>query len=177
MAESIEDIRWQLVRQTGRIVGDQSWLFEDALQEAMLIAWQRLEEGHSVGIAMHAAKQAAIGICRGSRMTGSKSSGRGVVDTYRRAIPLTRQGSEGEEFVIEPADHSTQEWIDQLGDLLDLARAMEPLSERDREIIYRRFWEGQDMDEIGKAVGLTHQAVSAVLKRTYPKLRFALRAS
>jgi RNA polymerase sigma factor (sigma-70 family) len=148
-------------------VGSQAWLYDDALQEARIRAWQRLDGGHSIGIAVHAAKQAVIDVCLGKRMTGSKQAGVPIT----RTLPLTLEGPSGEEFVVEPADPAADadfEAVEEDGEAL-LASLLAPLSDAERRAVLGSM-EGLTTVEIAAREGVTHQGVSHRLKRARQKL-------
>ena len=148
-------------------VGSQTWLYDDALQEARIRAWQRLDSGHSIGIAVHAAKQAVIDVCVGKRMTGSKQAGVPIT----RTLPLTLEGPSGDEFVVEPADPSADadfEAVDEDAEAL-LASLLAPLSPGERRAVLGTM-EGLTAREIAANEGVTHQGVSHRLKRARQKL-------
>lgn len=148
-------------------VGSQTWLYDDALQEARIRAWQRLDQGHSVGIAVHAAKQAVIDICLGRRMTGSKQAGVPVT----RTLPLTLEGPSGDEFTVEPVDLSAEadfEAIDEDAEA-SLAALLAPLSAGERRAVLGSM-EGLTAREIAAHEGVTHQGISHRLKRARQKL-------
>lgn len=153
-------------------ISDRS-LREDAEQEALLAAWERLRDGHSHGIAVHAAKQATIDIARGGRMTGSKQ--RNVpVGAHRRAIPLTQPDSDGgDEYVIEPVDISAESAYDDIDAKASLDTLLAPLSDEQRHLVLLRL-EGLTTREIAPHVGVSHQAVSGRLNRAYAVLQASL---
>lgn len=137
-------------------------LREDAEQEAMLAAWERLRDGKSHGIAVHAAKQAAIDVARGRRMTGSKAAGVVITPT----VPLTREGDTGDEYVVEPADISAETAYDDIDERDALDTLLAPLDADQRSVVL--LWlEGLQRREIAAIVGITHQGVSHRLKRAF----------
>lgn len=139
-------------------VGAQSWLLDDAVQEARIRAWTRLSEGHPIGIAVHAAKQAILDVVLGRRMTGSKQAGVPIT----RTLPLTMDGPSGDEFTIEPADPSAsaafEDAVDDQDDVLDALLA--PLTAGQRSVALHAM-EGLTTREIGDKLGVSHQAVSS----------------
>lgn len=144
-------------------------LREDAQQEAMLRAWERLRDGHSHGIAIHAAKQAAIDVARGGRMTGSKASGKAIT----RTVPLTRDSEGGEEYVLEPADPGAERAYDAIAQEAALASLLGPLSDDQRSVVL--LWlGGRTTSEIAGIVGITRQGVDHRLNRALTILRRAL---
>lgn len=148
-------------------------LFDDALQEAMIGAWERLEQGHSKGIAIHKARQAATDVVRGRRMTGSKAEGRGVVDSHTKATSLIRQSGDsgGEEYVIEPSDPGADHAIEQIDARQALGAALSALQQHERYLLWMFFYEGRTQAEIGREFGLTSQAISLRLKKILARLR------
>lgn len=148
-------------------VGTQRWLYDDALQEARIRAWTRLEQGHSVGIAVHAAKQAVIDVCVGKRMTGSKQHGVPIT----RTVPLTLEGPSGDEFTVEPEDISAREAYDLVDEDPDalLASLLSVLSPGERRAVLGTI-EGLTAREMATREGISHQGVSHRLKKARAKL-------
>lgn len=174
--EQLESIR-PLIRKIvwERVGVHQSWLIDDAEQEAMIAAWERLDAGHPVGIAVYKARQAVLDVVRGRRATGSKEAGR--VDSHHRAISLVRPGPDGEDsYVIEPADHSSTVEQERFDARDALREALAALPARDREIIHATFYEGLSRAEVGERYGVSHQAISIRLKRAYEKIRDVIAA-
>lgn len=168
---------WKLVWKIAhRSTLSQPWLFEDAYQEGMLRAWERIEQGHPQHIVNYAAKQAIVDLVTGGRMTGSKLRGGGRTDAARHARSIYRTDKDGDrvEYVVEPVDGRTAEEQD-LIDLRDeLRRAMEVLAPHHREILYLFYWEGLEQAAIAARLGIKPQSVSAAILRSYPRLRKAL---
>lgn len=148
-------------------IGNQRWLADDALQEARIRAWTRLEEGHSIGIAVHAAKQAVIDVCVGRRMTGSKQHGVPIT----RTIPLTLEGPSGDEFTVEPEDISAREAYDLVDEDPEalLASLLAPLSPAERRVVLGTV-EGLTARQMAETEGVSHQGISHRLKRAREKL-------
>lgn len=149
-------------------VGGQSWLLDDAIQEARIRAWQRLKDGYSIGIAVHAAKQAVLDVVLGRRMTGSKQAGVPIT----RTIPLTLEGPSGDEFTIEPEDASATAAYDAVDEAPEalLAALLAPLSPGERSALLGVV-DGLTTREIADRDGITHQGVSHRLKRAREKLQ------
>ena len=169
-AETLAGIEALLVLITSERVGGQTWLFDDALQEARIRAWERLRDGHPVGIATYAARQAVIDVLRGSRMTGSKEyAGKGVV----RAEPLVRQGSEGDEYAVEPIDLSTEAAIALIEARDALRGLLGALGDVDRRIVTGIYFEGLTQADLGDELGMTRQAISLRLRKALEKMRRA----
>ncbi len=55
--------------------------------------------------------------------------------------------------------------------MADVAAAMEHLDERDRTILYLRFFEDLSQREIAEVVGISQMHVSRLLARSLPRLR------
>ena len=147
-------------------------LREDAEQEAMLAAWQRLEQGHGYGIAVHGAKQAAIDVGMGKRMTGSRSRGKPIT----RTTSLIQPGEGGDEYVIEPADAQAESAYDAVDALASLETLLEPLDDDSRSLVLLRL-EGLTTRQIAPSLGISHQAVSGRLNRAFEIIRGSLEAS
>lgn len=142
-------------------------LREDAEQEALLAAWERLRDGHSHGIAVHAAKQAALDVALGRRMTGSKAAGVPIT----RTVPLTRPTENGgDTFVVEPADIAAESAYDAIDDQAALDTLLAPLSPASRSLVLRHL-DGETTRQIAPSLGISHQAVSGRLIKAYGILR------
>lgn len=180
MAQTIEEIAPLVRLVTAEIVGGQQ-IFDDAYQEALLRAWQRLEQGHSRQIAIYAAKQAVVTLARGGRPTGSTEGGLGGrTDTHRTATSLTRQTNDGEadEFVFEPADTSALEALEQIEARVTLAGALAGLTDEQRDLVVDVFWGQRLIKDIAAERGVSPQAISSRLqKKILPALRRSLEAA
>lgn len=143
-------------------------LREDAEQEAMLAAWERLAGGRSHGIAVHAAKQAAIDVGRGRRMTGSKS---GKVIT--KTTPLTRAGEAGEEYIVEPVDETAEAAFEAIDARASLETLLAPLDDEQRSLVLRHL-SGETTRQIAPSLGISHQAVSGRVIKALTVLRQSL---
>lgn len=76
-----------------------------------------------------------------------------------------------------PAWHRSDEeaeLLDALADRIDLRRAVERLSERDRRLVRLRFVDDLTQQEVGRALGVSQMQVSRLLTRLLADLRFAL---
>ena len=142
-------------------VGNQTWLYDDALQEARIAAWQRLEDGHSTGIAVFAAKQAVIDVVRGRRMTGSKAHAKPITRTT--ALTVTSD-SGSEEYLIEPADQQAADAFDAVDDEAALDWLLSPLSDEQRSVVRMRL-DDLTTREIAAELGISQQAVSLRMKK------------
>lgn len=151
--------------------GSQTWLRDDALQEASLAAWTRLAEGHSPGIAVFKAKQAVVDLLRGGRQTGSKHTHGGRTDSHTRSTSIFKQGDDGEGYVLEPADESAERAVETIDLRTTLEVALVALPDRDREIVRQIFWEDRTQAEVAKDYGVTPQAISLRLRKSYDVLR------
>lgn len=147
-------------------VGAQTWLYDDAVQEARIAAWTRLSEGFSIGIAVFKAKQAVIDVCVGSRMTGSKA--RNVPIT--RTVGLVQQAPDGgDEYLVEPEDIAAADAFDEVVDSAALDWLLSPLTDEQRSLVHMRL-DDLTTREIASELGITHQAVSyrlAKIKAVY----------
>lgn len=140
----------------------QTWLVDDAIQEARIRAWTRLEEGHSIGIAVYAAKQAVLDVVLGRRMTGSKQAGVPIT----RTVPLTLEGPSGDEFTLEPADPAAEAAFAEVDadENATLAAILRPLSDGQRSAVLGRL-NGLTTREIGANEGVSHQAISLRIQK------------
>lgn len=159
----LEEIDPLLIMIARERVGNQSWLADDAIQEARIRAWTRLEEGHSIGIAVYAAKQAVLDVVLGRRMTGSKMSG--VPITRTTSLIQSMPGGD-EDFLIEPADPSAEAAFDAVDDdeNATLDELLSRLSDAQRSAVLGRL-EGLTTRQIGENEGVSHQAISLRLKK------------
>lgn len=176
----VQDLEGLLTNIVAERTREQPWLFDDALQEARIGAWQRLEEGKSPGIAVHKARQAAMDVVRGRRMTGSKASQGGDsasrVNTFAMADSISRVGSDGEEWELELkslVDTAYRQLVE-VEERAMLRTALKVLGAREQRIVWMRFYEGLPPREIGEREGITRQRVEQILKAAYPKMRAAL---
>lgn len=167
---------WKLAyRIARRSTMKQPEMFDDVYQECMLRAWERIEQGQPRHIVNYAMKQAAMDLMTGGRPTGSKMGG-GKTDAGQRTTSIFKDDDDSErlEFVIEPKDVKTLD-MQATTDLRDaIRRAFLVLKPHHREILYLFFWEGLTHAEIADRMGMSHQSISAVLIRSYPKLRDSL---
>lgn len=166
----LDGLIWAIAREHTR---EQPWLLEDAHQEAAIAAWQRLEEGHSKGIAIFKVRQAVLDVVRGRRMTGSKESG-GIVDSHQKARSIFRTTPDGdEEYVYEPADLTTLDEQERIEARDALRAPLSVLRDDEREIVAAYYFEGLTSAEIAAERGVTPQAVRIRLKRLCDKMRAA----
>ena len=165
---TVDDLERLLILIVNERIGSQSWLFDDALQEARIRAWQRLKQGKPKGIAVYAARQAVIDVLRGGRMTGSKGNP-GKVDTYRRTTPIFRDDEDGE-YVYEPEDTSATDAFEQIEAREALRPLLAALPARDRGIVAARYFEDLTQAEVAARYGVTPQAVSQILTRSTRKM-------
>lgn len=178
----VSELEGLLVNIAAERTREQPWLYDDALQEARIGAWQRLAEGKSPGIAVHKARQAATDVVRGRRLTGSKSTAGHRIGAHSRADSIFRheehggyEGSGGgKDYVLELPDLQELEDMARFEARTMLRTALEALDERSRLILWLRFYEGRTYREIGDEVGLTHQRVQQILKASYGKMRARL---
>ena len=142
-------------------VGNQTWLYDDAVQEARIAAWTRLSEGHSIGIAVFKAKQAVIDVVLGYRMTGSKA--RNVPIT--RTVGLVQSAPDGgEEYLVEPEDIAAADAFDDVVDSAALDWLLSPLTDEQRSLVQMRL-DDLTTREIASELGISHQAVSQRLTK------------
>lgn len=169
----IQDIVPLLKLKVGQYTGaSQRHLYDDLLQEATIAAWMRLEEGHSRQIAVHKAKQRTVDLLRGSRMLGSQDEHGGRTNTDHRSVSLVLPGADGEdEYLVEPEDNTFAEYQERTALADELRPALDALTERQRYIIQRVYWEGATRQEIADEFGISHQAVSSSLAKAMKTLR------
>lgn len=73
-----------------------------------------------------------------------------------------------ERYIADAADIQSDLFAD---DYTELYRAIEKLKPRQKELIYRVFWDGLKQAEVAKAEGVTEAAISGRMERIYKKLR------
>ena len=91
---------------------------------------------------------------------------------------------EGSEEIDDFADHlatlsSEQQAIEAetlLSQSQSVQKAITTLSNRQREAVHLRFYQGMSLDEIAQLMGLSKQAVSNLLSKSYTVLRLTLKA-
>lgn len=161
---TLDELYYLLYQIAGERTAHRPGLFEDALQEALIAAWLRLDEGKSIGIAVHNAKQAVVDLLRGGRMTGSQQAGI-PIGAHHRALPLVVPGgSDSDEYLIEPADPAATDAFDEVDSIDVLRGLLEPLSDDQRSLVLSRL-AGATTREIASEQGVSHQAISLRLKR------------
>lgn len=151
------------------------WMADDAEQEAMIIAWQRLEAGHPKGFALHAARQAVTDVARGRRPTGAKRPGVPITDGHVSSISIFKSTEDGE-YVYEPEDPAALDAYEAVELASLLSAPLCALGVDEREILRLVFWEGRTQAEVGERFGITGQAISLRLKRIYETLRHQVAA-
>lgn len=175
--ETLEEIRPLLRLIVRERIGAQTWLADDAEQEALLAAWSRLAEGHSIGIAVYKAKQAVIDVVRGRRATGSKRGRGGIIDSHTKSTSIFRQSGEGDAYVIEPPDDQTEAEFARIDLTETLRPALAALGERDREIVQALYFEDLTQAEVAAKYGISRQAISQRLRKAYAAMRPVLEGS
>lgn len=140
----------------GRILGS-SENVDDMLQEAFLRLWQRKEslrnESHAEGALAITVKNLSI-------------------DTARDNLKYQVTGLEDAEWKEDSPDCDAEEAADRVDRALRRV-----LSERDREILYRRERDGWEMDEIAEHFGLTEVNVRSIISRGRKAVRNYLTSS
>lgn len=169
--ELVAQWRPWIIRKCGEILGPQTWLWDDAEQEAMLRFWQRIDAGLPLPIALHSAKQAIIDVARGRRMTGSISHG-GHVDTHNKAVSLVRKsGTAAEEYVFEPPAPAAEQAFRQVEVTDALEGALATLPARWADPIRAVYIDGDTMQAVATREGVSHAAVSHRIKKGMAALR------
>ncbi len=94
-----------------------------------------------------------------------------------RTISIFRPGQERDEFVIEPADHTSALEQERFAARDTLRGVLGVLSVRDREIIHASFYEDLSREDAAERFGMTPQGISAVLVRSMARMHKALDAT
>lgn len=86
----------------------------------------------------------------------------------RRDVPYTQQNCDGfvfsaEDFII---DVERQQQLNH-----QLVAALNHLTDRQREIIYLRYYQGLELDQVAEALDINYQSVSNHLQRAYKTMR------
>lgn len=148
-------------------VDSQHWLYEDALQEARLRAWERLEEGHPRQIAQYAARQAVIDLVRGGRMTGSKQN-RIPIGAHRRALSINGLTDDGEyELPLPYVEHE----FDQIEDREVVEQLLAVLDDRARQMVVMKHYDEATPAEIAERFGVSRERVRQIIVAAYGKMR------
>lgn len=99
--------------------------------------------------------------------------------SIRRAWQIANEMNE--RFEYQSDDPEAEEWLyvdEQRDDRYDdrLALALTALDEREHDVIRRRYYQSQTLDEIGQAYGLSRQRVAQIMNRAFKKMRERLDA-
>lgn len=159
-----------IIRKTGEILDAQYSLYDDAQQEAMIRFWTRIEEGHPIPIALHAAKQAIIDVARGRRPTGS-DAGKGHAAIANRTTSLVRKGTIGEEYEIEPPEPAAEQAYRQVETIDALEGALALLPDNQAVPIRAVYLEGMTAEDYAKIEGVSGQAVRYRIKKGMATMR------
>lgn len=123
---------------------------DDLTAEVFAIAWRRRDDVPSEAILPWLYRTAGF-----------------VLANHRRKAPVFPLHAADEPSVIDHAER--------IADRDELRRALDGLSERDRDILLLHAWEGLDGTELADALGISRSGAHAALSRARARLR-ALRA-
>jgi RNA polymerase sigma-70 factor, ECF subfamily len=123
---------------------------EDAVQEALLRAWERSEKGEEI--------ESLNAWVTTVSLNFAKSGLRRVMAERRARSRLGRDGP--------PADSS--------GDRVDVERALAALPRRQREVVVLRYYLQMDTREVSEALGIHEGTVKSTLSRARSALAGAL---
>jgi RNA polymerase sporulation-specific sigma factor len=89
------------------------------------------------------------------------------------ALSLTRHNDEQNDDCDFSCDYEIAyfEKYDKIDDLLSLKPALEQLEERDRKLIYLRYFRNMSQVEVGKIIGVEQSYISRLEKRALKKLK------
>jgi RNA polymerase sigma-70 factor (ECF subfamily) len=123
---------------------------EDAVQEALLRAWERSEKGEEIESLNAWVTTVSLNVARSG---------------LRRLMAERRARSRlGRDFVPEPTS----------GDRIDVERALAALPRRQREAIVLRYYLQMDTREVSEALGIHEGTVKSTLSRARTALAGAL---
>lgn len=134
---------------------DRPDLFEDAVQEGLIAAWQASEThpGKEARYYRAAARNGVVSVLRGRPATGAEGR-RGWQDAHDSSGPLVVEGSDGFEYLVaEPADATAARDFDAAEIRSAIAEAVSDLDPLDVEIVVGRFWEDLGFADLAKRTG------------------------
>lgn len=128
-------------------------LFEDAVQEGMIAAWEASEARPDAPAAyVHgAARKGVLTVVSGRPLTGQEGR-RGWQDAHDSTVPLVVQSDEGEEFALEPACPRAAQALQSVG-LEHVREAVAALPAEDAALVYARYWRGLSFAEASVVLG------------------------
>lgn len=138
---------------------------EDAVQEAMIRAWQAAPSLRGIAAVWPWLVRITINVCRDWQ--------RGRFGTRRRLTESLPESASGELFAVITDDPGTS---DHTG-ALDLRQALNTLDRDLRLVVALRYYAGLDATEIGAALNTPPATVRTRLRRALELLRERLRAS
>lgn len=131
-------------------------LFEDAVQEGLIAAWQAAESRPDAPPAyVHAAaRYGVLSVLRGRPMTGEEGR-RGWQDAYDYSEPIVATTPDGDEYLVaEPTDPFSERDFANAEVSDDVRAAMKAIEDPlDRTIVYLRYWHDLGFTEIAQIVG------------------------
>ncbi len=77
-------------------------------------------------------------------------------------MPISQESSPEEKCIEDESKQIMQERIKQ---------AMELLTDRQKEVVYKTFWEDKTLREIGKELGITHVTAHEILESAKKKIK------
>lgn len=99
------------------------------------------------------------------------SIARNLARDYRRERRRNSENATARELAVIPAAEAKNDW----GTVAVLTSAVGKLSERDRDLIHRRYYLEESYREIADALGLTVNHVGVALFRAETRLKFILK--
>lgn len=150
-------------------------LFDDAVQEGMIAAWEASEARPDAPSAyLHgAARNGVRNVVSGRCLTGQEGR-RGWQDAHDSADPLTVTTAGGEEYVIEPACARSERDFAVIG-LEHVRDAVAALPAGDAALVHARYWEGLGFADasarLGRPAGTLSRRWTEIVR---PALREAL---
>lgn len=132
-------------------------LFEDAVQEGLISAWQAREQrpGKPETYYRAAARNGVTSVVRGRPFTGADGH-QGKPDAHDYAGPLLTMTDDGAEVLaVDPADTSTADALDaaEIRDHVRAAVRRAGLGPLDLAIVFGRYWRDMGFAELAEELG------------------------
>lgn len=151
----VAELSDQLRRMVVTRAKDVPHLWDDLHQEAMIAAWQQLDQypGSPDSHAVRSAQFRVSKVVGGKPFTGEPRHP-GRKDAHDTSIPLTPLSRDGEEFLlVEPEEPSTEAQTHASEVRAAILAAVSGLEPLDRASVHLRFWEDRDWAGVSEAVG------------------------
>lgn len=170
----IEGVARSFIRRTG-------WFeFDDAVQIVTLEAWRILENPPPAGTNVDAAivsrgRLRLIDELRSGHVNGVRRRGRAAGQIAAVSLNRVKPGSDEQSDYLELVP-DVEPGYDVTEAERDVARAMARLPERERFIVWMRYFEDLSLNEIGEMIGVTESRVSQLIAKAHHTMRPLLQA-